>query len=262
MNSAQTCVPANRHHREREFFNQAFTENTRAAATSKFYSITASSLAKYHALILEDCEGKKSLEVGCGPGGVTFNLAAAGATATAIDISDVAIETCRARAREKQINAAFVRMNAERTTFESASFDIICGNGVLHHLDLRKALAEFARVIKQDGRAVFLEPLGHNGIINLYRRLTPALRTVDEHPLLMSDLTLAREYFAQVEVNFYHFTSLAAVPFRSTKAFDRLNTVFSGLDEWLFRAFPRSCKYAWIAVLDLRQPRSNAGPSA
>lgn len=262
MSPTQSCLPPNRYLREQQFFNQVFSKNTRAAATDKFYSITASSLAKYHALILDDCEGKTSLECGCGPGGVTFNLAAAGANATAIDISDVAIEACRSSARNKQISASFVEMNAEQTKFEPASFDIVCGNGVLHHLDLRKAFREIARVMKPEGKAVFLEPLGHNRIINLYRTLTPALRTVDEHPLLMSDLRLAREYFAHVEVAFYHFTSLAAVPFRSTKAFERLSMLFEGLDQWLFHSFPWSRRYAWTAVLHLRNPLGNAVASA
>lgn len=42
---------------------------------------------------------------------------------------------------------------------------------------------------------MFFEPLGHNLLINLYRRLTPELRTEDEHPLVACDLERLVNYF-------------------------------------------------------------------
>ena len=44
--------------------------------------------------------------------------------------------------------------------------------------------------------AVFYEPLGTNPMIRLYRRLTPRLRSADEHPLVDADVALARRSFA------------------------------------------------------------------
>jgi hypothetical protein len=48
--------------------------------------------------------------------------------------------------------------------------------------DLSLACSEIARVLRPGGPAIFVEPLGHNPLINAYRKRTPALRTVDEHP--------------------------------------------------------------------------------
>ena len=43
---------------------------------------------------------------------------------------------------------------------------------------------EINKVLKDDGEMVFLEPLGTNPLINLYRKLTPKSRSVDEHPFV------------------------------------------------------------------------------
>jgi len=51
-------------------------------------------------------------------------------------------------------------MNAEELKFADDYFDIVCGGAILHHLDLNKALSEIARVLKPDGKAIFVEPLG------------------------------------------------------------------------------------------------------
>jgi ubiquinone/menaquinone biosynthesis C-methylase UbiE len=64
-------------------------------------------------------------------------------------------------------------MNAEATTFPDNSFDLICGSSILHHLNLDKACAEIRRILRPDGGAVFIEPLGHNPLINMFRKLTP-----------------------------------------------------------------------------------------
>ena len=121
--------------------------------------------------------------------------AAAGAHATGIDISPVAIEmgVREAASRGLRDRTHFAVMNAEALDFPDASFDRVCGSGILHHLDLKKAYGEIARVLRPNGYGIFLEPLGHNPLINWYRRRTPQMRTEDEHPLLKSDLALARD---------------------------------------------------------------------
>ena len=86
-------------------------------------------------------------------------------------------------------------MDAEELKFNESSFDLICEIGILHYLKLEKAYSELQRVVKKDGVALFIEPLGHNPFIKLYRKLTPRLRTLDEHPLLSKDLILAKKYF-------------------------------------------------------------------
>lgn len=249
-----------RYDAEREFHNRAFSEDVRSAV-GKFYSVIRSSRAFYEGFLADRAQGARALEYGCGPGSYAFFLARRGAQVTGIDISETAIEQARAQAHEEQLPIEFRVMNAERLEFPDGSFDLICGTGVIHHLDLRAAFAELARTMKPEGAAVFVEPLGHNPLINLYRSRTPALRTRDEHPLLLRDLDLARSFFRRVEPHFFHLASLLGVPFRERPWFGRLLGALDATDRTLFR-LPPLRRFAWQVVIVLAEPdRSrDAGP--
>lgn len=175
---------------------------------------------------------------------------------TAVDLSEQAIEQARGRARDHGVESRidFRVMNAEALEFPPGSFDLVCGNGVLHHLHLERSLTEVARVLAPGGRALFSEPMGHNALINLYRARTPEQRTPDEHPLLLQDLALAERYFAEVEATFFHLASLLALPFRASKRFDGLLAKLEAADQALFRRLPAIQRFAWVVVLDLRHP--------
>jgi SAM-dependent methyltransferase len=84
----------------------------------------------------------------------------------------------------------FLVMDAESLGFDEGSFDVVVGSGILHHLALRQS-----RVLRPDGCAVFVDPLGHNIFIRLYRKLTPSMRTADEHPLLDQGNSTGRAIF-------------------------------------------------------------------
>ena len=233
---------------EKEFHNETFAKNTRSAA-KKYYKSASESKGKYHSLIERDIKGKKVLEYGCGPGSSSFSLAKMGAKVTAIDISDVAIDQAREQAEEEGLDIEFYVMDAENLDFESNSFDVICGSGILHHLELGAAYKEISRTLKKDGRAIFFEPLGHNPIINLYRKLTPKMRTDDERSLLMKDIEMTQEYFESV--NKYHFNLTSIIS--SFASF--MNGPLSKLDEMLFNLLPGLKKYSWIVVLEFLGPK-------
>lgn len=243
--------------REREFHDRAFGEGTRKS-TDRFYAIDARSTAFYHAQLLKGRKGERVLEYGCGPGSAAFFLAENGASVTGIDLSPVAIEKAAEEAERRGVaNATEFRvMNAEALDLADDSFGLVCGTGILHHLDLDRAYGEIARVLRPDGRAVFVEPLGHNPAINLYRRRTPELRTEDEHPLVMPDLELASRYFHELEPRFFHLSTLLAVPARSWKRFDPLVNALGRFDDALFRALPPLKRYAWLVALVFARPRT------
>jgi SAM-dependent methyltransferase len=144
-------------------------------------------------------------------------------------------------------------MNAEELAFPDGTFDAVCGTGILHHLNLEQAAAEIRRVLKPGGRAVFIEPLGHNPLINLFRRLTPKARTTDEHPLLMKDLHLLEERIGPVEMRFHHLAELLAIPFARTPLAGPARKLTGKLDERLL-GHRRVQPLAWVVVLRFTKP--------
>src|SRR6266567_5983230 len=212
--------------REEEFHNHIFADMTPRMPTDKFYSIGYRAKQFYEALITSDCPGKRVLEYGCGTGSCSLLLARSGAIVTGIDISPIAIEQATARAKLEHVcGVVYQTMNAEQMVFGDSSFDLICGSGILHHLDLKRAFAELSRTLKSTGCAVFFEPLGHNPLINLYRKLTPQMRSVDERPVQMSGLRLANKYFERVELYFFNLLTLLAFPLWKVNGVTKLTAV-------------------------------------
>jgi len=238
-----------RKQREKQFHDVVFEEGTRWRVVDKYYAISRSRERFYEHFLTSRCSGRRVLEYGCGQGSSAFQLAALGGQVTGIDISETGIAHAREAAQAAGLAIDFQMMDAERLEFPDGTFDLVCGTAILHHLDLRRSFAEVSRVMRPDGIAIFMEPLGHNPLINLYRRLTPRLRTPDEHPLTMDDLQFAKEVFTELEIRAYHLLALAAVPFRRwPSVFDPLLAALERIDGWLFRLLPFSRRYAWYAV--------------
>ncbi len=200
---------------QKEFFDWTYGFSTREPL-SKFYTIVESSRNYYEKLLLSsNCRNKNMLEYGCGTGSYAFFLAEYGAKVIGIDISETGIKLAKERAKQEMVeNVQFLLMDAEAMEFEDNSFDIVCGTGILHHLHLHKALSELARVLNPTGKAIFIEPMGHNPMINLYRRFTPRFRVEDEHPLTVKDLSLMKEFFHKVDWEFFSsvFAISGAIP--------------------------------------------------
>jgi SAM-dependent methyltransferase len=212
----------------------------------------------YRQFLKAHCAGKRVLEYGCGENSVApFLMENRADSFVGIDISDVAIEQAKQSAlhKEKAGSIRYFLMNAEELDFEDNSFDLICGIAILHHLDLEKAYREIARTLARDGAAIFLEPLGHNPFINLYRRLTPHLRTQDEHPLLMNDIRAAESHFGRVDIRSYNLFSLLSLACCGTFVFPGVRRFFNAVDQGVFAAVPLARRYAWTTSMILTAPR-------
>ena len=238
--------------REREYHNKAFAEDVRKSLDKFYDTIESSRDAHWHAL-MPVAKDRRVLEYGCGPGSAAFELARHGAQVIGIDISDVAIAQSKAKAKAENLEIDFRRMNAESLEFEDNTFDIIVGSAILHHLDLDKAYKELHRCLKPGGKAVFIEPTGHNPLLNCYRKLTPKLRTVDEKPMRRKDFRKASSYFSEVSVKYYNLFTTAAVIFRNRPYFKNLLAALDRLDQWSFRWIPGLKYWGWMAVMILQK---------
>jgi ubiquinone/menaquinone biosynthesis C-methylase UbiE len=188
-----------------------------------FYSLGILDKADEYAYsLLGDLAGKMALEIGCGMGEHTIRLAKRGAQVYAIDISPEMVEQSRQRVKEEGLGNQVIvlEMNAEEMEFVEGTFDAVFGHSVLHHTDLSLTRGEVYRVLKKGGTGVFVEPLGHNPLVNLFRRLTPHWRTPTERPFNWDTLLFWGQLFSSFTHREFYLIALAAVvlfPFRNRK---------------------------------------------
>ena len=209
----------------------------------------------FRRFLMERCEGNRVLEYGCGPHSQAVLFSPRGATTISIDLSPVAISLHRDLVRRHGLARVHsCVMNAEYLGFAENSFELICGTGILHHLDLEGSLAEL-QTLRPGGSAIFLEPLGHNPIINAYSKLTPEMRSVDEHLLTVADFRVAEKYFQRIEIRYFHLLALAAFPFRRASWFRTFVRQLDQLDQKVFCWFPFMRKHAWAAAIVLGGPK-------
>ena len=144
---------------------------------------------------------------------------------------------------------------AEMLPFADGSFDAVLGKQILHHLDMTIAIPEIARVLRPGGRAVFLEPLIHNPILEGYRRLTPHLRSPTERALSMRDVAWMGSHFRGYShrefILFSILPVLAAALTGQKGAFDGWQQRLQRLDRALVDAAPWVGRYCWETVIVL-----------
>ncbi len=93
-----------------------------------------------------------------------------------------------------------------------------------------------------------------NPLINIFRRLTPKARSVDEHPLKTSDFNVLRKYFSGIEIYSFIFFCLLYLPIRIVfkRDFELLLKIFQLLDGKTLKV-KFFQKLAWQVVLVLHK---------
>lgn len=167
---------------------------------------------------LGDFTGKEVLDLGCGYFPTPIYIALAGAKRVcACDVSPQAVEYVQDQARRHGVSDRVhaVVCPAEQMPLADESFDLVHGEAVLHHLDMERAGAEIARVMKPGARAAFKDPLGQNPLLEFardylpYRGKNPAKGT--DRPLRFEDVEKLSRHFAFCRYRGFGLTSMAAV---------------------------------------------------
>ncbi len=145
---------------------------------------------------------------------------------TCINISERELDLGRATAKAKGVNVDFRLMDAHKLEFPDATFDLVFGTAILHHLNFEEAVKEIARVTKPGGDILFVEPLLLNPVARLVRALTPKARTPDERPLAREELRILDRYFTPKHLYTDLFAFPAAVASRALRV---------GANNWFIR---------------------------
>jgi SAM-dependent methyltransferase len=99
-----------------------------------------------------------ALELGCGTGFFLLNLMQAGVAkrGSVTDLSPGMVQAALRNAGGLGLDVDGRVADAERIPYEDATFDLVVGHAVLHHIpDVERALREVLRVLKPGGRFVF-----------------------------------------------------------------------------------------------------------
>lgn len=223
---------------------------------------------RYAYSILGDLNKKSVLDMGCGSGKSCVILAKKGASVRAFDISPESIKVANLRAELNGVGGQVKveRMVAEKMDYDSGSFDIVFGVGILHHVNIKIAAAEISRVIKQNGEAVFIEPIAFSPLLRwirhsaLIRRMVPnkgkdMVITEDERQLYPQDLDDFSHHFSAVEYKPFQLFSrldrlIGGYPVRRNH---RLISWINAFDRFLLDGWPFLSRFGRWSVIHLRK---------
>jgi ubiquinone/menaquinone biosynthesis C-methylase UbiE len=202
---------------------------------------------------LGDLRGQRVLEIGGGTGWHAAMLVHRGAEVVATDVSSVGVEVMRQRfaanGMSERAQAAVVA--AEQMPFDDAAFDAVFGIAVLHHLVLDRAAPEIARVLAPGGRAVFIEPLSENPLLDFVRDYVPypGKKSPRGHRgVTFAMIDEASQFFATTSTRPFYLTAMVNRAFGHHTAI----TPLERLDDLLIARLPRLHRLCRQVVITFR----------
>ena len=153
--------------------------------------------------------GRRLLDVGAGLGESSVYFALQGAQVTATDISPGMVDTALRVGELHGVKLEGFVSTGEGLNVPAGSYDLVYLANVIHHIHDRPTLFEQVRLaLKPGGRFFSIDPIAYNPAINQYRRMATETRTIDETPLTVADIALARRYFPDVQHREFWIASL------------------------------------------------------
>lgn len=218
------------------------------------YRLILSLLGK-HAL-----RGSRVLEVGCGAGVWTRNLAELGAEVYHFDLAETIVEQARQAAAPFPTQGFVADMH--HLPFPKDSFDAIFGSMVMHHTEDHQGFGrELSRVLKTSGRAVFHENSARNPFLLFARRWVvgkfgvPRYSSPGEHPLRPEEIENFSRAFAFRRT---HIGRMMLIQLAVKYLFRTENGVLfkfaRWLDDLLYHFFPGLRWMSYYQILEFQAP--------
>jgi ubiquinone/menaquinone biosynthesis C-methylase UbiE len=234
----------------------------------EFFEACTAPENRYILKSLGNIEGKKVLDIGCGLGESSVYFAKKGADVVATDISPGMLKVAQKLAAKHNVKLQTKKSYSNQLDFPDESFDIVYVANLLHHVDIDSTLKEIKRVLKKGGTFVSWDPLAHNPVINVYRKMAMGVRTEDEHPIKMSELQIFKKYFPELTytttwlftlnifLKFYLIDRVHPNQERYWKKIivehKKLEKLYGGLerlDQGILKVFPFMKRYCWNIVI-------------
>jgi len=218
-------------------------------------SISGLSDTYFNNLISEVSKGSVVLDMASGFGRESIIAAKSNANfVVGVDLSPKSVEEANLLARNNNLeNVVFTVADCENLFFEDNTFDFVICARMLHHIQFEPVMKEVNRVLKEGGRAICIEALGINPILNLYRRLTPAQRTHWEtaNILTFKHINIAKQYFDVENIKYWHILSPIA------KFSKKLLPFVNFIDRSILTRIPIFNRLAWTFTFELRKNSLN-----
>ncbi|MBT3261239.1 class I SAM-dependent methyltransferase [bacterium] len=196
-------------HKEESFHDDwAASVDIDRVAVDEFFEACTAPENRYIMQKLGDLNGKRILEVGCGLGEASVYFAKKGADVVATDISSGMLEVVKKLAALHNVSLTTKQAYSHELDFVDNSFDVVYAANLLHHIDLEPTLKEVKRVLKKGGVFISWDPLAHNPMINVYRKMAMKVRTDDEHPIQMKQLKIFKQFFSKIDIKTTWFFTL------------------------------------------------------
>ena len=156
-----------------------------------------------------DLTDKYLLDLGCGAGENSVYFAKKGARCLATDYSPGMVDVAIDLAEKNGVKIEGKVMDAMALEFPDNTFDFVYASNLLHHLpNPTLAIREMHRVLKPGGKACFWEPLKHNPVINVYRRIATKVRTEDETPLDINIVNFVKSLYSETAYDTFWLATL------------------------------------------------------
>jgi 2-polyprenyl-3-methyl-5-hydroxy-6-metoxy-1,4-benzoquinol methylase len=204
--------------------------------------------------------GARLLDFGCGWGVASILFAHLGYQVSGFDVSEGNLAMARRLAEREGFGdtVCFQRQTAEKLDYPDASFDVIAGIDILHHVEIEPSIRECRRILKPGGIAVFREPL-ESPIFDTLRNtklgrwIKPNVASFDSHitgderKLTRQDLiTIEKSFPSPIIVRFRVISRLDALVRNATMPLEKL--------DYMLNAIPGFISLSGAAVLKLEKP--------